>query len=69
MLLLPLKMEEESDVQPVNKTYNTIEPKVIDSLLRARETLYSYLKSNANCKAKLRRLHRSLGKAKPSNEY
>ena len=44
MLLLPLKMEEESDVQPVNKTYNTIEPKVIDSLLRARETLSSYLK-------------------------
>ena len=45
MVLLPLKMEEESDVQPVNKTYNTIEPKVIDSLLRARETLSSsYLK-------------------------
>ena len=31
-------------MQPVNKTYNTIEPKVIDSLLRARETHSSYLK-------------------------
>ena len=27
-MLFPLKMAEESDVQPVNKTYNTIEPKV-----------------------------------------
>ena len=43
-MLPPLKMAEESDVQPVNKTYNTIEPKVIDSLLRARETHSSYLK-------------------------